>query len=77
MTAATCWALYAGFVLGRAGQLVLTEPSGRALLVLLVTAVVATALGAAARLAFAAARRRPDNHPGASPTGVGTGTSPS
>jgi len=28
MTAATCWALYAGFVLGRAGQLVLTLVAG-------------------------------------------------
>jgi hypothetical protein len=75
MTAATCWALYAGFVLGRAGQLVLTESSARALLVLLVTGVVATALGAAARLAHTS--RHVGSRAGGSPTELNTSPSPS
>lgn len=48
-TGAACWALYDGFVLGRAGHLVLTEYSAQAAALLVVVALVATAVGAAFR----------------------------
>jgi hypothetical protein len=50
-TGAASWALYDGFVLGRAGHLVLVGSSAQAAVVLLATAVTATAAGVAVRFA--------------------------
>jgi hypothetical protein len=44
-TAAWCWGFYAGFILGRAGELALDERSAQAALVLGVVALVASTLG--------------------------------
>jgi hypothetical protein len=58
-TAAFCWCLQAGFVLGRQGDLVFTAESGRDALVLALSAVAAAGFAAAIR----AARRRADTRP--------------
>jgi hypothetical protein len=55
-TGAACWALYDGFVLGRAGHLVLAGSSAHAAMLFLAAAVGATAVGAAIR--FTAVRPR-------------------
>jgi hypothetical protein len=48
-TAAFCWALYAGFVLGRHGELALTGESLRAALLLAAIATLAVAVATAVR----------------------------
>jgi hypothetical protein len=52
-TAAWCWAFYAGFILGRAGELAWDERSAQAAVVLGVVALVASTLGSKAARASA------------------------
>jgi hypothetical protein len=59
-TAAVCWALHAGFVLGRHGELQFSAASGGAAVLLLTVAVVAYAASRAAR--GLRVRRQADRH---------------
>jgi uncharacterized membrane protein len=52
-SAAFCWAVYAGFVVGRGGELALTGASLRAAVVLVAVTVAAFAAATAARLVHA------------------------
>ncbi|SHG58299.1 hypothetical protein [Streptoalloteichus hindustanus] len=45
LTAAQCWGLHAGFVLGRAGAIAVDGPAARAAAVLLAAALLGTGLG--------------------------------
>ena len=58
-TAALCWALHAGFVLGRYGDLALTAGSARAAALLVAVALLAWGVAAAVRLIRSADRTAP------------------